>query len=256
MPYYFAPECYANVDDNGGATAPGVTADEIKVVVYIPPDVDPVLDFITGPIANDDTAAQVEETYQAFTDMFNAYMQTYGRTVTIEFLHGSGSSDDEVSARADAVKAMDEMGAFAVWGGPVLSNAWTQEIKARGGVCIGCPALDDQEPSVFTVAPSADQTRLFMAEYVTKKLAGKPAEFAGQDDFVSKERVFGHLWIDTGSADAQQGADDLKAMLGDEGVELAEQVGYELNPGTPPGAGHDDHHPAQGGGRDLGDHRR
>jgi hypothetical protein len=232
MPYYFAPECYANADDNGGATAPGVTADEIKVVVYVAPETDPVLDFITAPIANDDTPAQIEETYQGFTDMFNAYMQTYGRTVKLEFLHGSGTSDDEVAARADAVKAMDEMGAFAVWGGPVLSNAWTQEIKARGGVCIGCPALDDQEPSVFTVAPSADQTRAFMVEYVTKKLMGKPAEHAGQPDFVTKERVFGHLWIDTGSADAQQGADDLKQMLADEGVELAEQIGYELNPGT------------------------
>jgi hypothetical protein len=232
MPYYFAPECYANAADNGGPTAPGVTADEIKVVVYIAPDTDPVLDFITAPIANDDTGAQVEETYQGFTDMFNAYMQTYGRTVKLEFLHGSGTSDDEVAARADAVKAMDEMGAFAVWGGPVLSNAWTQEIKARGGVCIGCPALDDAEPSVFSVAPSGDQVRQLMVEYVTKKLAGKPAEFAGDDAFVSQERVFGHLWIDTGSADAQQGADDMKQMLADAGVDLAEQVGYELNPGT------------------------
>jgi hypothetical protein len=232
MPYYFAQECYANVADNGGATAPGVTADEIKVVVYIPQETDLVLDFITGPIANDDTGAQTEATYQGFTDMFNAYMQTYGRTVKLEFLHGSGQSTDEVAARADAVKAMDEMGAFAVWGGPVLSNAWTQEIKARGGVCIGCPALDDAAPSVFSVAPSGDQTRALMVEYIVKKLAGKPAAFAGQPDFVTKERVFGHLWIDSGSADAQQGADDMKQLLADEGIDLAEQIGYELNPGT------------------------
>ncbi len=232
MPYYFAPECYAEVEDNGGATAPGVTADEITVVVYIAQDADAVLDFITAPIANDDTGAQAEATYQGFTDMFNAYMQTYGRTVKLEFLRASGQSTDEVAARADAVKAMDEMGAFAVWGGPVLSNAWTQEIKARGGVCIGCPGLDDAAPSVFSVAPGADQTRQLMVEYVTKKLAGKPAEHAGQADYTSTDRVFGHLWIDTGSADAKQGADDLKQLLADEGVELAEQIGYELNPGT------------------------
>ena len=232
MPYYFAPECYANADDNGGATAPGVTEDSIKVVVYIAPENDLVLDFITGPINNDDTPAQIQATYQGFTDMFNAYMQTYGRTVELEFLHGSGASNDEVAARADAVKAMEEMGAFAVWSGPALSNAWTQEIKARGGICIGCPALDDAEPSVFGVAPSADLTRALLVEYVTKKLAGKPAEHAGQPDYVDQERVFGHLWIDTGSADAQQGADDLKTLLAEEGVELAEQIGYELNPGT------------------------
>lgn len=232
MPYYFAPECFADVDDNGGATAPGVTADSIKVVVYVAPDADPVLDFITGPINNDDTGAQAEATYQGFTDMFNASMQTYGRTVELEFLHGSGGSTDEVAARADAVKAMEEMGAFAVWGGPVLSNAWTQEIKARGGVCIGCPALADAEPSVFTAAASAAQTRQHMVEYVAKKLAGKPAEHAGDAAFHTSERVFGHLWIDSGSADAQEGADDMRARLADEGIELAEQIGYELNPAT------------------------
>jgi hypothetical protein len=232
MPYYFAPECYANAGDNGGATGKGVTADEIKVVVYIAQETDPVLDFITGPIANDDTGAQAEATYQGFTDMFNAYMQTYGRTVKLEFLHASGTSTDEVAARADAVKAMEEMGAFAVWGGPVLSNAWTQEIKARGGVCIGCPALADAAPSVFSVAPSGDQTRTLMVEYIAKKLAGKKAAFAGQDDYKTRDRVFGHLWIDSGSADAKQGADDLKKMLEDKGIDLAEQIGYELNPGT------------------------
>src|SRR3954453_17490795 len=37
MPYFFAPECFANVADNGGATAKGVTADAITVVVYLAP---------------------------------------------------------------------------------------------------------------------------------------------------------------------------------------------------------------------------
>ncbi len=69
IPSYFAPECYANVDDNGGATATGVTADTITVVVYIAPDTDPVLDFITAAINNDDTGAQVKQTYQDYTDM-------------------------------------------------------------------------------------------------------------------------------------------------------------------------------------------
>src|SRR4051812_16413249 len=36
IPFFFAPECYANVKDNGGATATGVTADTIKVVLYLP----------------------------------------------------------------------------------------------------------------------------------------------------------------------------------------------------------------------------
>jgi hypothetical protein len=231
MPNAYEMECFADVADNGGATAPGVTADTVKVVVYQAPENDPVLDFITGPVNADDTNAQQAATYQGFADMFNAVLQTYGRTVELEFLQGSGTSADEVAARADAVKAMD-MGAFAVWGGPVLSNAWTEEIKARGGVCIGCPALRDAAPSVFGITPSADQIRRHFVEYLSKKLAGHPAEHAGDEAMHSTERVFGLLYIDTGSQDIVDGLDDLHALLDDAGVDLAEEIGYELNPGT------------------------
>jgi len=189
MPYFFTQECFANVADNGGATAKGVTGDSITVVVYIAPDTDPILDFITGPIQDNDTAAQKQATYEGFTKMFQDYFQTYGRKVNLKFLNGSGSSDDEVSARADAVKAAEEMGAFAVWGGPVLAPAWTEEIKARGVICLGCPAIPDPKPTVFPITASGDQTRQVLAEYVSKKLAGKNAEFAGEDDFKSKNEV-------------------------------------------------------------------
>ncbi len=232
MPNAFAPECFANVDDNGGATAPGVTEDTIKVVVYVAPDTDPVLDFITAPINADDTNEQIKATYQGYADMYNAVYQTYGRTVELEFLDGSGQSADEVQARADAVKAMEEMGAFAVWGGPVLSNAWTEEIKARGGVCIGCPALRDAEPSVFTITPSASQLSQHFVEYLSKKLAGKPAEHAGDESMHGTERVFGQLYIDTGSQDVQDGLDETQALLDEAGIEFVEKIGYELDPGT------------------------
>ena len=232
MPNAFAPECFANVEDNGGATAPGVTADTIKVVVYIAPEADPVLDFITAPINADDTNEQIKATYQGYADMYNAVYQTYGRTVELEFLDGSGASADEVQARADAVKAMEEMGAFAVWGGPVLSNAWTEEIKARGGVCIGCPALRDAEPSVFTITPNASQIRQHFVEYLSKKLAGKPAIHAGDESLHETERVFGQLYIDTGSQDVQDGLAETQALLDEAGIEFVEKVGYELDPGT------------------------
>ncbi len=117
MPYFYAPECFANVADNGGATAKGVTKDTITVVVYLAPDTDPIIDFITAPIKNNDTADTDQATYEGYTQMFNEYFQTYGRKVVLKFLHGSGTSDNEVQARADAVKAVDELGAFAVWGG-------------------------------------------------------------------------------------------------------------------------------------------
>src|SRR3546814_12279748 len=111
--------------------------------------------------------------------MFNATYQTYGRKVELEFMDGSGMSNEEVPARADAVKAMEEMGAFAVWGGPILSPAWTEEIQARRGVCLGCPAVSDADPSVFGIVPSARQTRIHLDEYLDNKLNGEPALHAG-----------------------------------------------------------------------------
>ena len=181
LPYAFTPDCYADVKDNGGATAKGVTADTITVVVYLAPDTDQILDFITAPINNDDTADQIQATYEGYNELFSQYFQTYGRKVQLKFLHGSGASNDEVTARADAVKAVEELGAFAVWGGPVLSPAWTEEIKARGVICLGCPAIKDLSPSVFPIGMGGAQKYLQLSEYVTKKLKDKPAEFAGDD---------------------------------------------------------------------------
>src|SRR3546814_7104572 len=136
--------------------------------------------------------------------MFNATYQTYGRKVELEFMDGSGMSNEEVPARADAVKAMEEMGAFAVWGGPILSPAWTEEIQARGGVCLGCPAVSDAEPSVFGIVPSARQPRIHLVEYLDKKLNGKPAIYAGDKSMHETERVFGQLYIQPGSEDVQR----------------------------------------------------
>ena len=227
IPFFYAPECFANVKDNGGATAKGVTGDTITVVVYLAPDTDPTLDFITKPIHNDDKADQIQATYQGYTDMFNKYYQTYGRKVQLKFLHGSGTSDSEVAARADAVKAVDELGAFAVWGGPILAPAWTEEIKARGVICLGCPAIPEPQPSVFPIGPSGAQTRLQLAEYITKKLNGKPAAFAGDDAFKTQNRTFGQIYISEAGSSAEQDAADFKANLSKSGVSI-NQIPYRL----------------------------
>ena len=232
MPFFYAQECYANVADNGGATAPGVTADSITVVVYVAPDTDPVLDFITAAINNDDTGAQVKQTYQDYTDMMNALYQTYGRKVVLKFLDVSGTSENGTAARADAVKAVEELGAFAVWGGPVLAPAWTEEIKARGVICLGCPAIPDPAPLVFPIVASGAQTRLQLGEYITKKLKGGNAQFAGDTAMQSQPRVFGQIFIDTPGSPAEQDAADFKKQLADNGVDLSQQIPYTLDPAT------------------------
>jgi hypothetical protein len=229
IPYYYAPECFADVEDNGGATAPGVTADAIKIVVYVAPEQDAVLDFITAAIANDDTNAQVEETYRGYVELLDATYQTYGREVQIEFLQGSGQSQDEVSARADAVRAVEELGAFAVLGSPALTDGWSQELAARGVPCIGCFGLPEPDPNVFTTLPSADQNRLILTEYLLTKLAGSPATFAGDEAMHSQTRSFGHLYLETSEASNEQ-AGELQADLEAGGSGFTDQRPYTLDP--------------------------
>jgi hypothetical protein len=232
IPYYYAPPCFANVDDNGGATDVGVTGDSIKVVVYIAPEQDAVLDFITAAIANDDTNEQVKATIQGYVDILNATYQTYGRTVEIEFLDGSGQSTDEVAARADAVRAVEEMGAFAVWGSPVLNDAFSEELAARGVPCVTCfPLPEPGNENIFSLLPSARQNNLILAEYLLKKLAGDPAVHAGDEALQGTERVFGHLYIETSEADVED-AEHLQELLEEEGSGFAEQISYILDPSS------------------------
>ena len=232
MPYFFAPECYANAELSADwQPSRGVTADSINVVVYVAPETDPILDFITAAINNDDTNAQENETMEGFVAAFQAMYQTYGRTVNLTFMDGSGTSDDQVAARADAVRADEEFDAFAVFGGPVLANAWTEELNARNVICIGCPAVTEPEPNVFGVLASSLQNRLHIVEYVSTRLAGKPAEFAGDEAMRTQDRVFGHLYIEANDESATSAA-DLRARLEAEGVTLAEQAAYTLDPNT------------------------
>lgn len=239
IPYFYAPECFANVDDNGGATSTGVTADSITVVYYSAPEEDTVLDFITGPIQNDDTRAQIEETVQGYVDLFNDYYQTYGRTVDVKVVQASGQSTDEVAARADAQRAIEEHKPFAAFGGPTLTTAWADEMAAAGVVCVGCGSTGSEDfrearaPHLISVGMAGVQSNLHGAEYISKKLAGKPAEFAGDETFHDQERVFGHVYI-ASSEESERDAERFRDMLSERGVELAERLSYELDPGRLP----------------------
>ena len=46
-------------------------------------------------------------------------------------VEGSGPPNDDVAARADAVRVDEEIGAFMVWGGPILTDAFADELAAR-----------------------------------------------------------------------------------------------------------------------------
>ncbi len=229
IPFFFRSECFADVDDNGGATAPGVTADTIKVVAWIPAEDDPVRALLLQRIGFDGTNAELRETYTGFVEAFQANYQTYGRTVELEFLEATGTILDPTAARADAVRAAEDMGAFAVLGGPVIGSAWTEELHARGVVCVGCPGIGEPEPTVFSLPPKSSHIRAHVTAYVTNRLAGGKAEHAGEA-LQGKDRVFGRLALGMSESD-ERSAELQREELAAEGVELAESVLYPLDPG-------------------------
>jgi hypothetical protein len=224
IPFFFRTECFATFDgDNGGETSDGVAGDSIKVVAWLPNADDPVFAIVRQALGIDDTVDEVRETYEGLVQIFQDYYQTYGRTIDLDFVEASGSMLDPVAARADAVEAASKH-PFAVLGGPLLGSAWTDELHARGIVCLFCPGIDDPAPSAFGILPSGGQINAHITAYVKAKLAGRPAEFAG-DDLQDQDRTFGILYQGSDGA-----ANGMKERLEDEGVDVAAVDAYPLDP--------------------------
>lgn len=228
IPFFFRTECTADVDDNGGATADGVTADEITVVAWLPNPDDTIYSFLRQAMGFDDTVEEIRETQEGLVEIFQAYYQTYGRTVRLEFVEASGQMLDTVAARADAVRALEQE-PFAVLGGPLTAGTWTEELDAESVPCVVCPGISEPELA-FGLTPTQSQLREHVVQYVTNKLDGKPVEFA-DDDLVGEERVFGLLKLAQGEGD-QRHAERLGELLEDEGVELAASSTFDLNLGA------------------------
>ena len=121
-----------------------------------------------------------------------------------------------------------------VWGGPALTNAFADELAARGVLCLACtPAQPpdwyaERDPFVFGIDASGNQKQSHAAELILEQLAGKPAEFGG-DDVRSTERRFGLVYVES-SANSKPQADEFIATLAAGGVDVVETVSYVLDP--------------------------
>ena len=237
VPDYFAPECYAPFEgDNGGATAPGVTADSIKVVYYLAQEEDPIINYITDAINSDDTIDQQIETMQNVVRYYQTYYETYGRTVELIPFIATGGAADEVAARADAVRIAEEIQPFVVWQGPALTPAFGDELAARGVMCISCVPgqptefYEERAPYVWAIDGSLQQKQDHVFEFVSKQLIGKPASHAGEE-LAATERKFGLLYIETSAASTEL-ANQLATRMEEAGAPLAEVIPYALNPAT------------------------
>ena len=236
--WFFAPECYAPFEgDNGGDTTRGVTADTIKVVQYFGPDDDPIINYLSDAVKVEDTNAQAEQTARDMLGMFDQFYETYGRKIELEVYVSTGLANDEVTARADAVRIAEDFEPFVVLGGPALTSAFADELSAREVMCIGCTPgqppewYAERDPYVWGLGISAAQSRTHAREFIAKQLIGGNAEYAGDEAFTTQPRKFGHVYISS-SPESQVIADEFVAGLTEDGADIAEVLPYTLDPGT------------------------
>jgi hypothetical protein len=221
-------ECFAVFDgDNGGATGVGVTEDAVRIVLYQGPEDDVILRSIYDQIGNDDTNAQSAETVQAFVDYYQAYTETYGRRIELIPYVGTGSAVDATAARADAAAIAEDIEPFMVFGGPVLTPAFAEELATREVPCFACtPAqsdrfYEDNFPYVWDITKVSEQSQEHTAAYVGKRLAGRNAVYAGDEEMHDMERIFGTVRVLTGP-ESQYTHDQFVARLAEYDVTVAE----------------------------------
>ncbi len=235
FPSSFAPPCApAFNSNNGGATYQGVTKDKIKVVYFMADESPATSAALTAAGAQNQPPERIA-TMKDYVDVFNKHYETYGRQVELVVRQGSGKTDDDNAARADALKIATEDKAFAVIGAPT-SNKFVETLASKGVICI-CTVSQPQElyerlaPYIgYTTLMSSTQGYIQRAEYVGKRLAGRKAVHAGLRGAVpmsTETRKFGLLWYETPDNAYRSGAVFFEKELKEKyGVTLAESRSF------------------------------
>ena len=199
-----SPPCVAFFEgDNGGATAKGVTKDEVTVVAALE---NATNDPLKGQITDCADLPKSDEAFQdvlckAFMKYFNERYQTYGRTVHLWSSHGVALEDIEKRKRPFAL--VDQSPSRLGNEHKIISFGYT-----------GTTRSEQQTRAPYMVSFKQDlddQTRLG-AGYVCLKLKDKPARYAGDPLLQNQTRKIA-IWYDQ-DVDKNRFLAELKSMCG------------------------------------------
>ena len=193
--------------DNGGATAPGVTATTVKIVVRIPNEemaaqaastgvVQPKNQATGERVTSDKVYEDVNAMYEYATKEFGTY-QLWGRTPQFEYFTASGS--DEAAQRADAVEVIAKKPFMVI--DVTSGEAFTTMVAAKKIVVFGGgdnEAADEQAPYRWILASDPNSGPYLVASFAGSALAGKKATWAGDEQMQSQKRSFGVVYPSTG----------------------------------------------------------
>jgi hypothetical protein len=242
----YMPPCVSFSGSNGGVTAKGVFPEKIVVVAYSIP-VDPGTRAILVGAKLSDEIATVRLAYEALRKYYNNHFETYGREVQIINMDASGKATNDEAMKADVLKIANDIKAFAVIeGNPAepIPKVFAQEAAARNLVCICTVSMrsgfyQENAPRLWSSLPTITEYSATLAEYICKRMAGKPAKWAGDEfnglqGFKSKTRKFGLIFLEgrEGKVDPEgkKARDELAGYLAKCGVPIV-SVGYLYDPG-------------------------
>jgi hypothetical protein len=188
----YSPPCLAFTGSNGGATSRGVTQDAVRVGIRFPAD---PIDFgqafqFLADRGIHETRADLERTFLALLDYFNATFQFYGRRIEPVMWQGSGLAAQEIlgggqdAANADAIKAATELNVFA--DASAFTPPYADALVKQHVVAIGAPYMSrrwysERAPYAWSITPDCSIITETAGEFYTKQLRGRPAEYAGGD---------------------------------------------------------------------------
>ena len=118
---------------------------------------------------------------------------------------------------------------FAVVGGPIQAKEFAEELARRKIICIVCTTAQpekfylDNQPYVWPLGPTPDQTAAMVSELIEKQLVGKPAQYGGPD-VNGKPRKFALLTYNTPDGQFTSSWDILEEKVKATGADLVARV--------------------------------
>ena len=199
----FCVRPFAEGEDNGGATAPGVTATEVKVVIYSPNA--QMMGFSSTP--TNQATGQPTTPELALADFGTLYdqlvadgtYQLWGRRPVFELVEASGP--DEAAQRADAVEVIErqpfmvvDITATTAGGAAVFSTA----VAARDIVVVSASTTSEigleQRPYRWNYSADPSAEPYLTAAFIGRTLADGPAQYAGDEALAGEDRSFGAIY--------------------------------------------------------------
>lgn len=188
----YAPPCVSwSGGNNGGATAPGVTANAINVTYREAglPDVGSLIAQFTGNKQFISSQTQLIATIKGLIKYFNTHYQFYGRKLNLKIFQGQGDELTELTgggqagAEADAINAEQQQHAFANL--LATSYPYSDALAAHHVIALDNAGMSNEfGASRYPYAwnsyyPSCTPNAQATAAFLVKEIIGKPAAYAG-----------------------------------------------------------------------------